>query len=104
MFKETRRQGAIRKVMTGVLMAVMAISMMSCGAAQSSSSAEAVPVHQLSSEQQRKYDHYFLEAMVQRQKGNNDADDNVIPTDSKDKSSLCEVNYFKDCRAQNYGN
>ena len=70
---KTRRQGAIRKVMTGVLMAVMAISMMSCGAAQSSSSAEAVPVHQLSPEQQRKYDYYFLEAMVQRQKGNNDA-------------------------------
>ena len=30
-------------------------------------------VPQLSPEDQRLYDHYFLDAMVQRQKGNNDA-------------------------------
>jgi tetratricopeptide (TPR) repeat protein len=60
--------------MTGVLMAAVAISIVSCGTtAQPSSSAETVPVYQLSPEQQRKYDHFFLEAMVQRQKGNNDA-------------------------------
>ena len=33
----------------------------------------AVPSYQLSPEQSRMYDHYFLEAMVQRQKGDNDA-------------------------------
>lgn len=56
-----------------MLMAVIAMSMMSCGAAKSGGSVTSMPVHQLSEEQARMYDSYFLEAMVQRQKGNNDA-------------------------------
>jgi tetratricopeptide (TPR) repeat protein len=63
----------MKRGMTGMLMAVIAMSMMSCGAAKSGGSVTSMPVHQLSEEQARMYDSYFLEAMVQRQKGNNDA-------------------------------
>ena len=60
-------------VMTGVLMAVMAMGITGCGTAKTDKPVAAGPAYQLSPEQAQKYDHYFLEAMVQRQKGNNDA-------------------------------
>ena len=61
-----------------MLMAVGVMSLAACaskGVGQTSkvSSVSTVPSYQLSPEQARMYDHYFLEAMVQRQKGDNDA-------------------------------
>ena len=60
-----------------MLMAVGMISLAACatkGAGQASKELSvAIPAYQLTPEQSRLYDHYFLEAMVQRQKGNSDA-------------------------------
>lgn len=59
------------------LVAVVLMSLAACaskGTGQVSKDwSVAVPTYQLSLEQARMYDHYFLEAMVQRQKGDNDA-------------------------------
>ena len=80
--------------MTGMLMAVMAMSMMSCGAAKTGKSMTAGPVYQLSPEESQKYDHYFLEAMVQRQKGNNDAAFDLLRHCLDINPQAAEVYYF----------
>ena len=61
-----------------VLAIVSVMSFTGCaskGAGQDSQGTHSLvaPVSHLSPEQSRLYDNYFLEAMVQRQKGNNDA-------------------------------
>ena len=65
------------KVGLWTLIVVGVMSLTACaskGAGQASKEMSvAVPSYQLSPEQSRMYDHYFLEAMVQRQKGDNDA-------------------------------
>lgn len=59
-----------------MLMVVMTVGMCSCSTAAKTSSGGGVvteKIPQLSPEQARLYDHFFLEAMVQRQKGQQDA-------------------------------
>lgn len=61
-----------------MLVTIGIMSLVACaskGAMQASKgqSAATVSTYQLSPEQAQLYDHYFLDAMVQRQKGNNDA-------------------------------
>jgi len=52
------------RVMFGMLIAVMAMSILSCGTAKSGKTAESSPVYQLSEEESLKYNSYFMEAMV----------------------------------------
>ena len=59
-----------------MLMAVLTVGILSCSTAAKTSGEAGVVMEgkpQLSPEQARLYDHFFMEAMIQRQKGQNDA-------------------------------
>ena len=59
-----------------MLMAILTVGILSCSTAAKTSGGVGVMAEekpQLSPEQARLYDHFFLEAMIQRQKGQNDA-------------------------------
>ena len=58
------------------------------------------PIHQLSPEQSQMYDHYFLEAMVQRQKGDNAAAFDLLRHCQEINPYAAETYYFL---AQYYG-
>lgn len=86
--------------MFGMLIAVMAMSILSCGTAKSGKTAESSPVYQLSEEESLKYNSYFMEAMVQRQKGNNDAAFDLLRHCVDINPHAAEAYYFL---AQYYG-
>ena len=89
-----------------MLLAVMAISVWSCSTATKSSGGTGVltesngEVPQLSPEQARLYDHFFLEAMIQRQKGQNDAAFDLLSHCLDINPHAAEAYYFM---AQYYG-
>lgn len=86
------------------LVAVVLMSLAACaskGTGQVSKDLSvAVPAYQLSPEQARMYDHYFLEAMVQRQKGDNDAAFDLLRHCLDINPNAAETYYFL---AQYYG-
>jgi tetratricopeptide (TPR) repeat protein len=88
-----------------MLMAVLAIGVWSCSTAAKTSGgivslSEAKGQPQLSPEQARLYDHFFLEAMVQRQKGQNDAAFDLLSHCLDINPYAAEAYYFL---AQYYG-
>jgi tetratricopeptide (TPR) repeat protein len=92
------------KVGLWTLVAVGAMSLAACaskGVGQTSQDLSvAAPAYQLTPEQSRLYDHYFLEAMVQRQKGNNDAAFDLLRHCQTINPNAAETYYFL---AQYYG-
>ena len=88
-----------------MLMAVLAIGVWSCSTAAKTSGGTGVLTEvsgqpPLTPEQARLYDHFFLEAMVQRQKGQNDAAFDLLSHCLDINPYAAEVYYFM---AQYYG-